>query len=216
MYLGLLKSIIHFIFPAPLSRRRSAHPTASPVGGRRGGPASQGPELPIGTGVSLKAPKTLTVSDPRTPAPRPARTSLDSVRGLSPFTCSTGARAARRDGVQSGSASPPAPRTGVRAFGWSMWGRLPAGSLLVGADEPHRPHLAHELAGDVKCIIISDTREPAPGRLEPCFLVSFGTPGAGHIIYWPTSKWACLPTGRACSPMPPTRFRWRTSPSTRW
>ena len=80
----------HFICPAPLSRRRSAHPSASPVGGRRGGPASQGPELPIGTGVPLKAPKALAVSDPRTPASRPARTSHDSARGLSPFVYSCG------------------------------------------------------------------------------------------------------------------------------
>lgn len=44
--------------------------------------------------------------------------------------------------------APLRPRTGVRALGWSMWGRLPAGGLLAGDDEPDRPHLAHELAGD--------------------------------------------------------------------
>ena len=35
------------------------------------------------------------------------------------------------------------------------------------------------LLGSIQLI----SREPAPGRLGPCFSVSFGTLGAGHIVY---------------------------------
>lgn len=153
------------------------------VSRRRGGPASQGPELPIGTGVPLKAPKALAVSDPRTPAPRSARTSHDSARGLSPFACSAGARAARWDGVQSGSASPPAPPD--RGPGPRMVYVGPAACRRPARGRRRAPSPTSGARARWRCEVYRYFGHPGAcaGRLGSCFLVSFGTLGAGHIVY---------------------------------